>query len=53
MGHKIEAGCGIRGISRAGYRMKISWQDQDTLISISEMRDSFEIDRGMRDLNSK
>ena len=47
MGHKIESGCAIREVSRAGYGMKISWQDQNA------MRDSFEIDSGMRDLNSK
>ena len=33
--------------------MIISWQDRDVLISIGGMRDSFEIDSGMRDLNSK
>ena len=32
---------------RAGYGMKISWQDQDALISIGRMRDSFEIDSGI------
>ena len=50
MGHKIEAGCGIGEITRAGYGMKISWRDRDTFISIGGMRDSFEIDSGMRDL---
>ena len=29
MGHKIEVECGIGEVSRAGYGMKISWQDQD------------------------
>ena len=43
MGHKIEAGCGIQEIFRAGYRMKISWRDRDALISIGGRRDSFEI----------
>ena len=33
--------------------MKISWRDRDALISIGGMRDSVEIDGGMRDLNSK
>ena len=32
--------------------MKISWRDRDTFISIGGMRDSFEIDSGMRDLKS-
>ena len=49
MGHKIQAGCGIREISTAGYGMKISWRPQDTLISIGGMRDRFEIDSRMRD----
>ena len=53
MGHKIEAGCGKRKILRAGYGMKISWQNRDALMSICGMRDSFEIVGGMRDLNSK
>ena len=53
MGHKIEAGCGIREILRAGYGMKISWRDRDALISIDGMRDSFKIVGGMQDLNSK
>ena len=53
MGHKIEAGCGTREISRGGYGMKISWRDRNALISIVGMRDSFEIDIGMRNLNSK
>ena len=44
MGHKIEKGCGIREILGAGYRMNVSWRDRDSLISISGMRDSFEID---------
>ena len=41
MGHKITVGCGIREILRAGYRMEIAWWDQDALISIGGMRDSF------------
>ena len=53
MGHKIEAGCGIREISRAGCRMTISWRDRDALFSIGGIRNSFEIDSGMRDLISK
>ena len=53
MGHKIEAGCKIREISRAGNGMKISWRDRDALISIGGMRDSFQIDSGMQDLHSK
>ena len=48
MRHKIEVGWGIPEISRAGYRMKISWRDGDALISIGGMRDSFEIDSGMQ-----
>ena len=36
-----------------GYGMKISWRDRDALISNGEMQDSFEIDGGMQDLNSK
>ena len=47
------AGCGIREITRAGYGMKISWRDRDTLITIGGMRDSFEIYSEMRDLNGK
>ena len=43
MGHKIGAKYGI----------KVSWLDRDALISIGGMRDSFEIDGGFRDLNSK
>ena len=43
----------VREISRAGYGMKISWRDWDALMSIGVMRDSFEIDGGMRDLNRK
>ena len=43
-GHKIEVGFGIREILRAGYGMKIAWRDRDALISIGEMRDSFEFD---------
>ena len=53
MGHKIEAGCRKREILRAGYGMKISWQDRDALILIDGMRDSFEIVGGVGDLNSK
>ena len=53
MGHKIEAGCRIREITRAVYGMKSSWRDRDALISIGGMRDSFEIDSGMGDLNRK
>ena len=44
MGHKVEAGCGILGILRAGYGIKISWRDQDALISIGGMQDSSEIE---------
>ena len=33
--------------------MKISWRNRDGLISIGGMRDSFEIDGGVRELNSK
>ena len=33
--------------------MKIAWRDRDALISIGRMRESFEIDNGMRDFNSK
>ena len=40
-------------ILRAGYGMKISWQDRDALISIFMMRESFEIMGGMLDLNNK
>ena len=40
-------------ILRAGYGMKISWWDQDAFISSGEMWDSFEIDGGMLDLNTK
>ena len=58
MRHKIEAGCGIRETLRARYGMKISWRDQDALISMGVgggggVRDSFEIDSGMRDFNGK
>ena len=53
MGHKVEAGCGIREISRVGYGMKIAWRDRDALISIGGIRDSFEIDGGMRDFDIK
>ena len=40
-------------ILRAGYRMKISWWDQDVFITSGEMWDSFEIDGRMQDLNTK
>ena len=53
MDHKIEARCGMQKILRGGYGMKISSQDRDALISIGGMRDNFEIDGGMRDLNSR
>ena len=34
--------------------MKIAWRDREALISIGGvMQDSFEIDGGMRNLNSK
>ena len=49
MGHKIEAGCEIRG----RYGLKLAWRDRDALISIGRMRDSFEIDSEMRDFNRK
>ena len=52
MGHKVEAGCGIREILREGYGMKIARRDQDVLISIGGMWDSFEIDSGMWNFNS-
>ena len=52
-GHKIVAGCGIREITRAAYGMKTSWRDRDALISIGGMRDSSEIDSGMRGLSSE
>ena len=43
MWHKIETGCRICEILRTGYRMKISWREQNGLISIGGMRDSFQI----------
>ena len=53
-GHKIEAGCGLQEILRAGYRLKISWRDMDALISIGGMRESFEFVGRVRDfLKSK
>ena len=33
--------------------MKTALRDWDALVSIGEMRDSFEIDNGVRNLNSK
>ena len=39
MGHKIEAGCGIREILRPGYGMEKSWRDRDAFISTGGMRD--------------
>ena len=48
MGHKIEAGYGIREILRTGY--EICLRDRDLLVSICGMRDRLEIDSGMRDL---
>ena len=53
MGHKIDAGCGIREILRAEEGMKIPWRDRDALIFIAGMWDSFEILGGTRDLKSK
>ena len=38
---------------RAGHGMEISWWDWDAPISIGGMRDSFETDSWMQDLNSK
>ena len=49
---RCQAGCGIREIFRAGYGMKIFWRDRNVLISIDGMRDSFEIDIGMRDFST-
>ena len=40
-------------ISKAVYEMKRSRRDRDAFISTGGMRDSFEIDSGMRDLNRK
>ena len=34
MGRKIEAGCGIREMLKAGYGMKISWRARDVLTLI-------------------
>ena len=48
----VEAGCGIREILRVGYGMKVAWRDRNALTSIGGMRGRFEIDGGMRDLNS-
>ena len=53
MEHIIETGCEILEILMAGYRIKMSWRDRDALILIGEMRDRFEFDGEMRDLNSK
>ena len=39
-------------ILRVGYRVNISWQDWDVLISIGGMWDNFKIDGRMRNLNS-
>ena len=47
MAHPIEAGCGIREISRAGYGMKIPWRERGALISIDGMRDRSKIVDGM------
>ena len=44
---------GIKSRRDTGYGMKISWQDRDALLSIRGKRDSFAIDSGMRDFNSK
>ena len=40
MGLKIKVGCGIQEISGEGYGMKISWWDQDVLISFCGIWDS-------------
>ena len=37
----------------SGMRDEISWRDQDALISIGGMQDSFGIDGGIWDLNSE
>ena len=34
MEHKIEAGCRIQEMLKAGYRKKISWRDRDMLTLI-------------------
>ena len=39
--------------TEGGMRDEIAWRDWDALISIGGMRDSFEIDGGIWDLNSE
>ena len=53
MGYKIEVGWEIREILSSGYGMKTSLRDRNAFSLIGGMRDSFEIDSGRRDLNSK
>ena len=47
-----DAGWGPKSRGDVGYE-KYRGRDRASLISIGGMRDSFEIDSGMRDLNSK
>ena len=47
-----DAGWGPKSRGDVGYE-KYRGRDRASLVSIGEMRDSFEIDSGMRDLNSK
>ena len=53
MALKIEAEYGIREILSSGHGMKIALRDREAFISIERVLDGFEIDGGMRDLNSK
>ena len=38
MGPKIKAGCGILKILEAGYGMKLSWRDPDSLEKLERNR---------------
>ena len=49
MGPKIKAGCGILKILDAGYGMKLSWRDLDSLLFVGGMWDIENFSGGIRD----
>jgi len=49
MGLKIKAGCGKLKILVAGYGMKLSWRDRDSLLFVGGMWDIENFSGGIRD----
>ena len=45
-GPKIKAGCGILKILVAGYGMKLSWRDRDSLLCVGGMWDILNLKGG-------